>query len=79
MSVVVGITNSKDSGCALLKDGVLIAAANEERFNREKLTQAFPYKSLDYVLNEGGLSIEDVDFFGIGMWSATSPPWLQIC
>ena len=75
MSVVVGITNSKDSGCALIKDGVLLAAANEERFNREKLTQEFPYRSLSYVLAEANLTIEDVDCFGVGMWSATSPPW----
>lgn len=75
MVVVLGITNSKDSGCALIKDGVLIAAANEERFNRQKLTQAFPFLSLAYVLSEANLDITDIDFVGVGMWSGNLQAW----
>ena len=39
---VLGICNTFDSGAALIIDGVVIAAANEERFLREKQTKEFP-------------------------------------
>ena len=49
------------SSAALLEDGEIIAAACEERFSRNKMTRNFPVQSIEYVLKEGGLTIEEID------------------
>jgi len=50
-----------DSAAALLVDGRIIAAAQEERFTREKHTSAFPTNAAKYVLDEAGLQLGDID------------------
>ena len=50
-----------DSAAALLRDGEILAAAQEERFTRKKHDLAFPVKAAEYCLMEAGISIEDVD------------------
>ncbi len=50
-----------DSAAALLVDGQLIAAAQEERFTRKRHDQAFPAHALRYVLDEAGIELADVD------------------
>ncbi len=50
-----------DSAAALLRDGRIIAAAQEERFSRQKHDAGFPAGALAYCLNEGGLTLRDVD------------------
>lgn len=65
---ILGVCNANDSGAALIVDGRVVASANEERFNRRKLTSDFPCGAIDYVLSEGGLTIEDIDFVGCGAW-----------
>ena len=51
-----------DSAAALLKDGRIIAAAQEERFSRIKHDFDFPIRAAEYCLKEGGLSVNDLDF-----------------
>jgi carbamoyltransferase len=51
-----------DSAAALVKDGVLVAAAEEERFSRVKHDSGFPSLAIDFVLARGGLTIHDVDY-----------------
>ena len=51
-----------DSSAALVKDGVLIAAAEEERFSRRKHDSGFPALAIQFCLKQGGLTIDDVDF-----------------
>lgn len=51
-----------DSAAALLVDGEIIAAAQEERFTRKKHDAGFPDHAIEYVLSEAGLSLADVDF-----------------
>jgi len=51
-----------DSAACLLKDGKIIAAAQEERFTRKKHDVDFPEKAIRYCLEEGGIKIEDVDY-----------------
>ncbi len=51
-----------DSAAALLKDGQLIAAAQEERFSRKKHDHSFPKNAIDYCLQEAGISASDLDF-----------------
>jgi carbamoyltransferase len=51
-----------DSGAALVCDGELVAAAEEERFNRIKHYSDFPKHAVDYCLAEAGITIADVDY-----------------
>ena len=53
-----------DSGVALVKDGRLIAAGEEERFNRRKHHSEFPTMAVQYCLDEAGITIDDVDYIG---------------
>ena len=53
-----------DSGAALVKDGQLVAAAEEERFNRQKHYSDFPKLAIEYCLKEAGITIDDVDYIG---------------
>ncbi|MBE9520530.1 MAG: carbamoyltransferase [Proteobacteria bacterium] len=50
-----------DSAAALIVDGEIIAAAHEERFTRQKQDSSFPRHAVAYVLDEAGLSLEDVN------------------
>lgn len=50
-----------DSACCLLKDGVLVAAAQEERFSHRKHDPSLPKMAFRYCLSEGNLSINDID------------------
>ncbi|MBI1388215.1 MAG: hypothetical protein GC154_07180 [bacterium] len=49
-----------DSAAALLVDGEILAAAQEERFTRKKHDPSFPANAVRYVLEEGGLSSDDI-------------------
>lgn len=53
------------SSACLIKDGKLIAAVEEERFNRQKYWAGFPTQSIKYVLEEGGINAYDLDHIGI--------------
>ncbi len=50
-----------DSAAVLLRDGHIIAAAQEERFSRQKHDARFPRLAVRYCLAEGGVSLADVD------------------
>lgn len=50
-----------DSAAALVKDGRVIAAAQEERFCREKHYAGFPVQAVQYCLREAGLSLAEID------------------
>jgi carbamoyltransferase len=51
-----------DSAAALVRDGEIIAAAQEERFTRKKHDSRFPSKAVEYCLAQDGVSLSDVDF-----------------
>ena len=51
-----------DSAAALVRDGEIIAAAQEERFTRKKHDSRFPSKAVEYCLAEDGVGLSDVDF-----------------
>src|SRR5687768_5126248 len=46
-----------DSAAALLRDGALVAAAQEERFSRRKHDSAFPRSATQYCLQEAGIGV----------------------
>lgn len=50
-----------DSAACLVRDGVLVAAAQEERFTRKKHDHAFPVRAIEYCLREAGIRPEDLD------------------
>ncbi|PYK96439.1 MAG: hypothetical protein DME19_19720 [Verrucomicrobia bacterium] len=51
-----------DSAACLVRDGRIIAAAQEERFTRKKHDASFPKFAVEYCLREGGINIDEVDF-----------------
>lgn len=51
-----------DSAAALLRDGVLVAAAAEERFSRKKHDFGFPEQAIDFCLEAAGISASEVDY-----------------
>ena len=64
MNSIIGISAFyHDSAAALIKNGKIIAAAQEERFTRIKHDSSFPINSINYILKEGNLNISDVDNF----------------
>ena len=51
-----------DSAAALVVEGRIIAAAQEERFTRKKQDARFPREAIAYCLAEGGVALKDVDY-----------------
>ena len=68
---ILGLTTLGDSAAALIKDGVLIAAVEEERFSRKKHHAGFPYRSIEFCLDYAGITLKDVDHVG-HYWK----PWI---
>ncbi len=65
MTAILGISAFyHDSAAALVVDGEIIAAAQEERFTREKHDYRFPQRAVDYCLEEANLKPEDLDYVG---------------
>lgn len=61
--IVLGISCFyHDSSAAIIKDGQILAAVQEERFTRQKHDNTFPYKSIEYCLNTLGIAINEVDY-----------------
>ena len=61
MDAILGISAFyHDSAAALVVDGEVIAAAQEERFTRRKHDPSYPSCSIDYVLSEAGLTLDKV-------------------
>ena len=62
MTAILGLSAFyHDSAAALVVDGAIIAAAQEERFTRKKHDPGFPANAVRYVLDEAGLSLGDID------------------
>jgi carbamoyltransferase len=55
------ISQGHDSAAALIVDGEIVAAAAEERFNRQKHSGAFPIGAIRYCLKEAGIKLEEID------------------
>src|SRR6186997_2024319 len=51
-----------DSAAALVEDGRVVAAAQEERFTRKKHDSSFPHHALAYCLEAAGVPLESVDY-----------------
>jgi len=65
MTAILGISAYyHDSAAALVVDGRIVAAAQEERFTRRKHDAEFPAHAVRYCLEEGGLGPEQLDYVG---------------
>ncbi len=65
MSTILGISAFyHDSAACLVRDGEIIAAAQEERFTRVKHDHNFPVQAARYCLREAGITAEQLDFVG---------------
>jgi len=65
MSAILGISAFyHDSAAALVVEGKIVAAAQEERFSRKKHDHEFPIQAIDYCLAEGGIEPADLDYVG---------------
>jgi carbamoyltransferase len=65
MTAILGISAYyHDSAAALVVDGEIVAAAQEERFTRIKQDASFPANAIQYCLTEAGLEPEDLDHVG---------------
>ncbi|MHC1768965.1 MAG: carbamoyltransferase [Verrucomicrobiia bacterium] len=51
-----------DSAACLVRDGRIVAAAQEERFTRKKHDERFPRHAIDYCLQEGGIRSQELDY-----------------
>lgn len=61
--IILGISAFyHDSAAALIRDGEIVAAAQEERFSRKKHDLRFPKHAVAYCLREAGVGINDVDY-----------------
>jgi carbamoyltransferase len=54
-----------DSSACIVRDGILVAAVEEERFRRVKHWAGFPSQSIAYCLREAGISLNDVDHLAV--------------
>lgn len=54
-----------DTSATLLKDGQIVAAVEEERFNRIKHTSAFPVNAIRFCLEKAGIEVYDLDHIAI--------------
>ncbi len=65
MTAILGISAFyHDSAAALIVDGKIVAAAQEERFTRKKHDSGFPENAIEYCLAEAGLKPDDLDYVG---------------
>jgi len=63
MSSILGISAFyHDSAAAMIIDGEIIAAAQEERFSRKKHDPSYPFNAIEYVLSETNLKLSEVDY-----------------
>ncbi|MBI4727403.1 carbamoyltransferase [candidate division TA06 bacterium] len=70
----LGLTSGNhDSSAALVKDGELIAAAQEERFDRRKHSAAFPKQAVRFCLENAGISLAELT--GVGFYWR---PWASL-
>ncbi|MFN0084196.1 MAG: carbamoyltransferase [Blastocatellia bacterium] len=68
---ILGLTTLGDSAVALIRNGELIAAAEEERFSRVKHHSGFPFQAMAYCLESAGIGIREVEHVSL-YWK----PWI---
>src|ERR1044072_8114997 len=68
---ILGLTTLGDSAATLIKDGEIVAAAEEERFSRRKHHSGFPFNAVRFCLDYAGIKLSDVEHVSL-YWK----PWV---
>ena len=58
---ILGLNIGHNATACLLKDGKIISCISEERFSRIKNHHGIPYNSIQFILNEEKIKLNDVD------------------
>lgn len=65
--IILGINfYGHDAAAAIIRDGIMLAAVEEERFSRKKHDGSIPVNAVKYCLKEAGITINDVDIVAVG-------------
>ena len=68
MALTLGINcYHANAAAALVRGGHVVAAVEEERFNRIKHSAGFPLDAIRYCLRQGGIDLREVDAIAVGM------------
>lgn len=59
--IILGLSYLADAGACIVRDGKVVSVINEERLNRKKLCYGLPHLSIDWVLADAGLRMQDID------------------
>ncbi len=78
--LVLGLSNMRDAAAALVSDGRIVAAAEEERFIRQKHVTALPVHAIRYCLREAGVTLRDVEAIAVPWkyWLIGRRAWLAL-
>ena len=75
MTLILGINAfHADAAAALIRDGVIVAAAEEERFRRIKHWAGFPSEAMAWCLADAGVGPADLDHIAINSLPGSAPP-----
>ena len=77
MKYVIGIHDGHNSSIALFKENDLLFSISEERFTRKKNQGGFPSRSLEYVLSNFKLTLDDIDLFAIAGTVTPNKSWIE--
>lgn len=67
--LILGVTNNDTAGACLVKNTRILSAVHEERFTRVKCHKVWPQQSIDFVLRENNITLNDIDIIAYG-WKA---------
>ncbi len=75
-ATVLGVADAHDAGVALVRDGRLVAAVNEERLTREKQVSGLPGRSLKQICEVSGIAPDEIDLVALAgkTWTGHPPP-----
>lgn len=74
---ILGINESHCASAALLKDGLILACAQEERFTRIKNQAGFPKNAIEFCLRQTSISWDDIDLIVYGAKNPAAAIWLR--
>lgn len=74
--IVLGLTIGELSTAAIMVDGVVVAAAHEERFSRLKNDERYPMQAIDYCLKAAGITGKEIDEVAIAGLTLAFGPWV---
>lgn len=75
--IVLGLSPNHDASVCIVIDGKIVSAITRERLSRKKKDRYVTQRMLDYVLNDAGITIDDVDYVAVTYWYKNDMPWVN--